>query len=88
MPGVKGVAIAQGNSTNYIEATAENAASGKYPLGRYLYIYVNKPKDGNLQKEVSEFLKYVLSSEGQEVVKKHGFVPLPDKVITKSMGEL
>lgn len=88
VPGVRGVSIAKGNTSNFVEPTAEMAASGKYPLGRYLYIYVNKAKGQPLPENVAEFLRFVLSKEGQAIVKKHSFVPLPDKIIGKSLNSL
>ncbi len=57
--------------------TLENVVSGKYPLGRYLYLYVNKPPNQQLDPLRKEFLLFILSKEGQEVVVKDGYLPLP-----------
>ena len=65
-----------------IEATPENASTGKYPLGRFLYVYVNKHPNKPLSPLESEFVKMVLSKAGQEVVVKDGYIPLPAKVAT------
>jgi len=56
--------------------TLENVVSGKYPLGRYLYLYVNKPPNQQLDPLRKEFLLFILSKEGQEVVVKDGYLPL------------
>ena len=53
-----------------------NVVSGKYPLGRYLYLYVNKKPNEGLDPLRKEFIKYVISKEGQEVVIKDGYLPL------------
>ncbi|MGI9554271.1 MAG: PstS family phosphate ABC transporter substrate-binding protein [Thermodesulfobacteriota bacterium] len=59
----------------------ENVVSGKYPLGRYLYLYVNKEPNKSLDPLRKEFLLYILSNEGQQIVIKDGYLPLPaDKV--------
>ncbi len=58
----------------------DNVASGAYPLGRYLYLYVNKAPNEALDPLRLEFLKFVLSQQGQEVVIKDGYLPLPAKV--------
>ena len=59
----------------------DNVVSGEYPLGRYLYLYVNKETTKNLDPLRKEFLLYILSKEGQEIVVKDGYLPLPaDKV--------
>lgn len=60
-----------------VAATAENAIAGQYPLARLLYIYVNKPPDQPLAPLEREFLRLVLSREGQGIILKDGYVPLP-----------
>jgi phosphate transport system substrate-binding protein len=57
-------------------------------LGRTLYIYVAKKPGEPLSPLVKEFLKFVLSSEGQEVVVKDGYGPLPAKLIAKQLDLL
>jgi phosphate transport system substrate-binding protein len=66
--------------------TLENVVSKVYPLGRYLYLYVNKNPEQTLDPLRLEFLKYVLSKEGQEVVVKDGYLPLPASVAEKIMS--
>ena len=63
----------------------ENVLSGNYPLGRMLYINVVKEPNKPLPTLVKEFLTYVLSKEGQEVVVKDGFLPLPAAVAQKQL---
>ena len=58
---------------NGVEATLENGQSGKFPISRKLYIYVNKNK---ISKETRAFIDYLLSADGQAVVKKAGFIPV------------
>jgi len=66
----------------------ENVVSKAYPLGRYLYLYVNKNPEQQLDPLRLEFLKYVLSKEGQEVVVKDGYLPLPASVDEKIMSDI
>ena len=61
-------------------ATYENALSGKYPLSRFLYVYLNKDPKKPIDPLTREFLKFVLSKEGQEIVVKDGFLPLTAKM--------
>ena len=63
----------------------ENVVNKSYPLGRYLYLYVNKKPNEHLDPLRIEFLKFVLSKEGQEVVVKDGYLPLPADVDAKLM---
>ena len=70
------------------EPNYDNVLSGKYPLSRTLYVYVVKKPNKPLPKLTTEFLKYVLSKEGQEIVVKDGYLPLPAKVISKQLKNL
>lgn len=81
--GVRAVPLAKKAGQPFVPATTENAISGKYPLARFLYIYVNKKPGEPLPPIVREFLKMVLSKQGQEVVVKDGYIPLPEKVAAK-----
>ena len=73
---------------NYVEATPENAATGKYPLSRFLYVYVNKKPNQPLAPLEREFVKMVLSKTGQQVVVKDGYIPLPAKIVEKQLNAL
>ncbi|VXC44517.1 Phosphate-binding protein PstS [Pseudomonas sp. 8Z] len=70
------------------EASETNALSGKYPLSRFLFVYVNKAPNKPLDPLEAEFVKLVLSKQGQEVVVKDGYIPLPAKVAEKTLKEL
>ena len=69
-------------------ATYENALSGKYPLSRYLYVYINKDPKKPVEPLTREFLKFVLSKEGQEIVVKDGFLPLTAKMEIEETSKL
>jgi len=57
---------------NGIEASARTALSGAYPVARPLYMFTNgRPKGA-----AGEYIKFLLSAEGQRIVKKVGYVPL------------
>lgn len=70
------------------DANEANALAGKFPLSRFFYVYVNKAPNKPLSPLDAEFLKLVLSKQGQEVVVKDGYIPLPNKVVEKTMKEL
>ena len=67
---------------------AENAVSGDYPLSRFLYVYVNKHPNKELAPLEKEFIKLILSKQGQEVVVKDGYVPLPASVVERILKKL
>ena len=73
---------------NFVEANMENAVSKKYPLSRFLYVYVNKHPNKPLAPMEAEFLKMVLSKSGQKIVDKDGYIPLPNSVVVKEYKKL
>ena len=75
--GVKALALSKKDGEQAYAANYENVLSGKYPLGRFLYINVVKEPNKPLPTLQKEFVKYILSKEGQEIVVKDGFLPLP-----------
>ncbi len=85
--GVRAVPLVKkGNS--YKEAKIENVLNGSYPLARFLYVYVNKKPGKPLDPLILEFVKYILSKEGQKVVIKDGYIPLPASVIEEELGKI
>lgn len=85
--GVKMVPI-KGSDGEFVAPSAKNALSGKYPLARFLYVYVNKDPKKPLQPLQAEFLKLVLSKQGQEIVEKDGYIPLPASEVKKIRAKL
>jgi phosphate transport system substrate-binding protein len=72
----------------YVSATPDNAVNGSYPLSRFLYVYVNKKPNKELAPIEREFLKMILSQQGQGIVAKDGYIPLPAKVVKKTLQSL
>lgn len=85
---VRTVPLATEAGEEFIEATAENAVRGEYPLSRYLYVYVNKHPNKPLTPLNKEFLKLVLSQGGQQVVVKDGYIPLTAAIVSKELESL
>jgi phosphate transport system substrate-binding protein len=84
--GVKAVALAEKEGKPFVDATPENALDGKYPLTRYLYVYVNKKPNEPLAPLELEFVKMMLSQTGQKDVIKDGYIPLPAAVVKKALA--
>jgi phosphate transport system substrate-binding protein len=82
---IRAIPLAKKAGSPLVEPTFENALAGKYPLGRALYVYVAKKPSEPLPPHVKEFLKFVLSKEGQAIVVKDGFGPLPLKLIDEQL---
>lgn len=86
--GVKTVPLAKKDGDAFVDATPDNALAGKYPLSRFLYVYVNKHPNKPLPPLEREFIRMVLSKTGQQVVVKDGYIPLPASVVEKSLAAL
>jgi len=86
--GVRAVPIARGDSHEFVSATRENALAGKYPLARFLYVYVNKHPNQPLSKAEAEFVKMILSQQGQAIVDKDGYIALPRAIVDAELKKL
>lgn len=86
--GVRALPIAKTEGGTPYSVSPENCLAGKYPLARSLIVYINKKPGQPLDKLTSEFLKYVLSKEGQEIVLKDGYYPLPAAISAREREKL
>jgi phosphate transport system substrate-binding protein len=85
---VRTVPLASKPGKPFVPASAANAIDGTYPLARFLYVYVNKEPGKPLDPIAAEFLRMVLSSVGQSMVVKDGYVPLPAGVAARELPKL
>ncbi|MGM8227098.1 PstS family phosphate ABC transporter substrate-binding protein [Cellvibrio sp. ARAG 10.3] len=86
--GVRAVPMAAKDGDEFSPPDAEHALDGSYPLSRTLFVYINKHPNRKLDPLQAEFLKMVLSRQGQEVVVRDGYIPLPAAVSAKAMKDL
>jgi phosphate transport system substrate-binding protein len=85
---VRAVPLAKDADSRLVEPTFENAIRGDYPIGRTLYVYAAKKPGEPLPPLVKEFLKFVLSKEGQDLVVKDGFGALPGRIVARNLKAL
>lgn len=71
-----------------VEATQENAYSGDYPLSRFLFVYVNVAPDQEPSPIVREFIKLILSQQGQQVVVKDGYYPVTAQIAKEDLEKV
>jgi phosphate transport system substrate-binding protein len=71
-----------------VDADVANAYSGDYPLSRQLLLYVNYKPGSRLDPLRREFIKFIFSKEGQEVVVKDGYFPVPATMAAKTLQSL
>ena len=72
----------------YYDTSEENVLNGKYPLGRFLYVYVNKAPNKKLPPIVEEFIRFIFSEDGQHVVDKDGYMRVPASIIEGELNKL
>jgi len=87
-PGVKALRLSEKKGGECVEPSPEASYAGKYPIARFLLVYVNKAPGKLLDPVTGELLKMILSKEGQEAVVKDGYFPLPPSVIEAELAKL
>jgi phosphate transport system substrate-binding protein len=85
--GVRAVPLSKDGGT-FAPATYENVINGKYPLSRPLLLYINRAPGSALDPLVKEFVKFILSKEGQETVVKDGYYPLTAAIVKEELAKL
>ena len=86
--GVKAVPLAETDKGPFSDGAYADVQSGKYPLWRYLFIYVNKAPNRPADPLQTEFVKLMYSREGQEAVVKDGYMPLSAKQAQEELAKV
>src|SRR5438309_2101185 len=86
--GVRAVPLAEKEGTPFKEATQHNAMEGSYPLWRHLYLYVNMSPNKSLDPLTRQFVKLILSKDGQEGVVKDGYFPIPASIANEELNKI
>ncbi|MCK6262524.1 phosphate ABC transporter substrate-binding protein [Vibrio sp. ZSDE26] len=85
--GVKLIPISK-SGQDFISPSYENILSGEYPLSRYLYLYINKHPNYPLTPIEREFIRFIFSSHGQELVKKDGYIPISSDIARQELKKI
>ncbi len=85
--GVRAIPLSKDDGGKMFEPEGKNAASGDYPLARFLYVYANANPSSGWNPLEKEFFRMVLSKEGQGVVHRDGYVTLPAEVTAQISEE-
>jgi phosphate transport system substrate-binding protein len=86
--GVRAVPLASHYGATCYDASVEATLSGKYPIARYLYVYINKQPKQALDPLRSEFIKYILSKDGQIETENGGFFPITNEIRESELSKL
>ncbi len=86
--GVKAVPLAETEKGPFSDGSYADVQSGKYPLWRFLLIYINKAPGKPMDPLTTEFVKLMYSKEGQEAVVKDGYMPLSAKQAAEEIAKV
>jgi phosphate transport system substrate-binding protein len=88
-PQTKALALSGGAGMPYVAMTLENVQNRSYPLLRDVYYYLKKEKGKPIDPKVREFLRYVLSREGQQAIQEDGkYLPLTAELAAEQLKKL
>ena len=86
--GVRAVPIAKDDASPAGDTGATAVYGGKYPITRFLYVYVNKAPNKPFDPLTKEFFTFVMSQQGQQAVLKDGYFPLPARLAAEELKKL
>jgi phosphate transport system substrate-binding protein len=86
--GVKVIAISEREGAPAYLPDYDEVEDGKYPIARFLFLYILKDPAKPLNPLVKEFLMYALSFEGQTEVAKDGYYPLSPRLVNRELQKL
>lgn len=88
-PGTRTVPLGRTNAGPYVMPTLETVQDRSYPLAREVYYYTNRPVGGKVDPLVAEYLRFVVSREGQALVMKDGkYLPMTPDMARAQLREL
>ena len=86
---VKALSLAASEGGPFVGPTRENVANRTYPLTRAVYIFLNRVPGHPVDPQVREFLRYILSSDGErDVISEGAYLPLPPNIVRKQLNRL
>lgn len=88
-PNVKTVPLAWTAAGPYIYPTLDTVQNRTYPLAREVYFYTNRKPGGKVDPLIAEYLRFVVSRQGQELVQKDGkYLPLTAEIAREQLRKL
>lgn len=88
-PNVRQIDLAETSMGPYVPMTEANVQNRSYPFIRDAYIYINRRPDTPVDPKVKEFLRYILSRQGQQdLIQQDMYYPLPLAVVKEQLEKL
>jgi len=86
---VKAIALASREGGPFYEATKDNLIHRRYPLTRVIPAYITRAPGKFVDPKVKEFLRYILSREGQQdIAREGGYLPLSQEAVREQLKKL
>jgi phosphate transport system substrate-binding protein len=86
--GIKMLAIAPRGSGKAVYPTQASFQNRTYPLVRNIYVYFDRKPGSAVEPRLKEFVRFILSAEGQEIVAQAGYLPLPAEMVERQLAKL
>lgn len=80
--------LVEAGGLSFRNATNENVRDGTFPLGRFLFLYINRKPGMPLDPMIREFCRFVFSREGQEIVIEDGYIPVPPEIASEELAKI
>lgn len=89
-PQTKLVAIADREDGYYSAGSADDVVNNRYPYSRYIYLYLRRVAGEPLEPWLKEYLRMVLSQDGQKIIaaETDGFLPLGAREVAEELAKL
>lgn len=85
---VRALGVSEKEGSSPVDPTEKNAYSGDYPLSRFLYVYFNRSPGKSLEPLVREFIRFICSRQGQDLVVKAGYHPIPASITSEEVKKV
>jgi phosphate transport system substrate-binding protein len=83
---VRAVPLAKSAGGEFVSPSPETVS--RYPLARFLRVYVNYRPNAELDPLRREFIRFIFSKQGQEAVVRDGYIPVPAAVARKALQDV
>lgn len=88
-PNTKAISLSETTGGKCVYPTTQTVYDHSYPLSRFVYVYVNRKPGEKLLPKTKEFLRAILSREGQQQVSNDGvYLPLQPNVVREELARL
>jgi phosphate transport system substrate-binding protein len=89
LPNTRVLPLSMETGGRCVSPTVQSVYDHTYPLSRFVYVYINKAPGKPIEPKTKEFLRAILSREGQQQVANDGvYLPLQPSVVREELAKL